>query len=149
MTRALLHVLIGISLTAAGTVAGAGEIYRWVDQDGRVHYSQTPPAGRSAQEVIPQPGTRGASFASEGIQAFNAERDHQRSEHQQQQELAAAKAAQEQKSCKLARQNLDTLDARTARRIFTEQPDGSMARLTEEQFQATRQEVLAVIEANC
>ncbi len=37
----------------AGLAAEAGQVYKWVDEDGNVHYSdQAPPEGQEAEELI-------------------------------------------------------------------------------------------------
>ncbi len=46
--RALLVALIVAGFLPA---AAAQQMYRWVDKDGRVHYSQTPPAPSDAKQV--------------------------------------------------------------------------------------------------
>ena len=38
----LIHVLLAFPLLLAGT-ANAGEMFRWVDADGKVHYTDAPP----------------------------------------------------------------------------------------------------------
>jgi len=52
----MLRVLIvGLLLTfAAGASA---QLYRWVDQDGKVRYSDTPPVGVKATTLKPPPGS--------------------------------------------------------------------------------------------
>ena len=44
-----MRVLIGLCLLAA--MAASAEIYRWTDSDGRIHYSDKPPADRKVQQV--------------------------------------------------------------------------------------------------
>ena len=44
-------VLIGFIIAfASAPAAGADKVYRWVDQDGKVHYSQTAPATAPTSE---------------------------------------------------------------------------------------------------
>jgi hypothetical protein len=52
----MLRVLVvGLMLVAA---AGASaQLYRWVDKDGKVRYSDTPPAGVKATTLRPPPGS--------------------------------------------------------------------------------------------
>lgn len=44
------HSLLLLALVCAGSVL-AQSTYRWVDQDGRVHYGDRPPAAKAAKEV--------------------------------------------------------------------------------------------------
>jgi predicted secreted Zn-dependent protease len=44
-------------LAAAASLAAAGEVHRWKDADGRVHYGDKPPAGVAAKPVaVPSAG---------------------------------------------------------------------------------------------
>jgi hypothetical protein len=66
----------------AATPCLAGEAYKWVDEQGQVHYSDTPPAG-TAYEIVPGPphppvtprsATPSASVAPEPAPAREAQR---------------------------------------------------------------------------
>jgi len=50
MTRALLIAL----LFAACGAAGAQSIYRWVDAQGKIHYTSEPPPGTRKEQVRPR-----------------------------------------------------------------------------------------------
>ena len=51
-----MSIKIAIALlTLAPAIAHAGEIHRWVDDDGRVHYGDRPPATRQAETVVVTP----------------------------------------------------------------------------------------------
>lgn len=54
-------LLIGLVLVLGLT---AGAIYKWVDQEGKVHYSDQPPPGQSAQVVKVEPGPTAAQQAA-------------------------------------------------------------------------------------
>jgi len=43
-------VAVAVALAGAATAAGA-QTYRWIDQNGRVHYSDTPPPPQAARQV--------------------------------------------------------------------------------------------------
>jgi hypothetical protein len=52
----------GVLLIAAALAAAAAgaHVYKWVDEKGVTHYSETPPQGRRAEEVkVPEPPQRG------------------------------------------------------------------------------------------
>jgi Domain of unknown function (DUF4124) len=59
--------LLALMLIAAAGTPNAGELYRWVDQDGRVHYTDQPPPpqARSAQRkrLGDRPGEGPVPFA--------------------------------------------------------------------------------------
>ncbi len=50
--RARLAIAVALGVVAiASTHAGAQQMYRWVDKDGRVHYTQNPPPRNAAKSV--------------------------------------------------------------------------------------------------
>ncbi len=56
-------LLVGLLLAAASSHASAGELYRWVTEDGRVEIGPVPPAGASA--VPWRPGQDAAAKPAE------------------------------------------------------------------------------------
>jgi hypothetical protein len=61
---------MALSALAAATVVTAQErkAYRYVDEQGRVVYSQTPPAGKSAKQVDIAPAYRGSGGNTSPLQ---------------------------------------------------------------------------------
>ena len=143
-SRSLFSLLVLLA-----SAAHAAEIYRWTDDQGRVHYSQTPPADAQAERLEPAQGTRGATLATKGMTQFNElraeQRDAKQKAHRAERETAARQAA----ACAAAQRRLAALEARTARRLAIKQEDGSLARASEEQFQALRAEAQQVIDQSC
>ncbi|MCK0508235.1 DUF4124 domain-containing protein [Aromatoleum anaerobium] len=120
--------LFVISLLVA-LPAGA-EIYQWRDAQGRVHYSDTPPAGENATRLRPavapavQPGkdvatgTAAAGSAEAAKPETLAERDLAFRQRRAEAAEAAAKAEQErqqsaerQRDCEQARNQLVALES--------------------------------------
>lgn len=88
MRRLCLFSVLAALTVAAVSTAGA-QVYRWVDERGRVTYSSTPPPpGRSGREVRIAPGptreqTEAARQRTESVQELNrrfAEERRRRSE---------------------------------------------------------------------
>lgn len=52
----MLRVLV-CALLLVFAAGAAAQLYRWVDKDGRVRYSDTPPAGVKATTIKPPPGS--------------------------------------------------------------------------------------------
>lgn len=53
--RAWISVIAALGIYAIQSWdAGAQQLYRWVDKDGRVHYTQTPPPRGAAKSVQPR-----------------------------------------------------------------------------------------------
>jgi glutaredoxin len=50
MRRLLLCLLLQVSIFGAGTVSGA-QVYRWVDGDGTIHFSDKPPSEQRARDL--------------------------------------------------------------------------------------------------
>lgn len=63
MRRSLLSV-VAFLLAALFAASAAAQAYRWVDKDGKVHYSQTPPPPAEARDV--QKRTAGGSTVDAG-----------------------------------------------------------------------------------
>ena len=52
----MLRVLV-VGLMLAAAASASAQLYRWVDQDGKVRYSDTPPTGVKATTLRPPPGS--------------------------------------------------------------------------------------------
>ncbi|HET7922893.1 MAG TPA: DUF4124 domain-containing protein [Gammaproteobacteria bacterium] len=94
----------GLLLTAA---VHADTVYRWVDKDGHVHYSQTPPANSKAAakavEVVPPPPDPTTVARMQDMQqaVHDKKEAHQALANRAQQE--ADKKAKQEKACAAAR----------------------------------------------
>lgn len=124
MLRALLlGVLLAVSATAAA------QLYRWVDKDGRVHYTATPPpAGATKSRTLETPAAPPAPPAASGEGAAAgaaskgpltpAEQEAAFRKRQQEAQKAAEKAALERQqeetrvaNCQRAREALATFES--------------------------------------
>ena len=71
MTRFLFLVLVAVLCAPA---AQAAKIYKWVDENGRVHFGEKPPKGQASEEIrikvqaVPavQPAVAAGSAAAQG-----------------------------------------------------------------------------------
>ncbi|WP_444899575.1 DUF4124 domain-containing protein [Microbulbifer sp. VAAC004] len=112
--KQLRGILVGSLLLAAHT--SAGELYRWVDADGRVHFSDRPPAEGKAQDISGQLGpinTAKATRVQRSLITSSAtapEREYQQRQQQEQQ----ARQQEQQRICTKARQRLRSLNGRVA-----------------------------------
>ncbi len=50
-------LLLALALAATATAAGAGTLYKWVDSQGKVHYTDTPPPASAKQKQEKKVGT--------------------------------------------------------------------------------------------
>jgi hypothetical protein len=109
--RALRRVSAAIALAVlAAAVAAQAQVYRWVDEQGKVHYGERPPSGAKAKPVEDKlaapPGSPAPKAASDASQQ---ERDFQRRRMERDQ-----KEAREQKAAEKARQQCERERTRLA-----------------------------------
>lgn len=113
------YFLILALLTSATSFAG---LNKWVDENGKVHYSdQPPPSGVQAETLRPAPAPATDNASGSTVPAAPktiAEREAEFRKAQQAKKEAADKAAKEQAiaetdkaNCTAAQQNLRTLQA--------------------------------------
>ncbi|MGH8481411.1 MAG: DUF4124 domain-containing protein [Nevskiaceae bacterium] len=135
-------------LLAALPLAAGAEVYRWVDEKGQVHYTQTPPPGKDAEAVAPPRPPADApnqDALNKSLEADKAAEPGRRTEA----DRAAQAQDQLEQQCRQAREQLAYMDAKTARRLGTTDEQGNVSRVTEEQFQERRAELQRVISERC
>lgn len=125
-SKPLLLLLLALPVLAQATV------YRWVDAAGQVHYSQTPPpdVGAEPQSIRTVPASPSAPAAT---------RPEAKAPSSAKPAPAEVDLEARAKRCREAKERITYLEEKTARRLGIEQPDGSLARMTEEEFQARLQ----------
>jgi hypothetical protein len=125
------------------------QTYKWVDEKGQLHYTQTPPVNRKYDVIgsLPPPSTSNSNQEDLNKSLERDIKDRPKLEE------AAAKAEQEkakrQETCKKAMEQLAYLESRTARRLSTTDAEGNYSRMTEEQFQERRAAEQKKISQNC
>jgi hypothetical protein len=136
---ALLVLALALALPAQA------QLYKWVDSNGRVQYSDRPPgAGKKAEQVSnANVGSIGSQSTSAGakspsdLEADFRKRQADKAEADKKQQQAAAEQKQKSESCEAARRNLAALQSgqRMARYDEKGEPsfmdDASRARETE------------------
>jgi Domain of unknown function (DUF4124) len=93
-------------------------VYRWVDEQGKVHYGERPPSGATAKAVDDKLATPpGAPAPKAASDASQQERDFQRRRLEREQRAAREQKAAEKakRDCERERSRLAQL--RTARRV--------------------------------
>ncbi|CAN5897544.1 DUF4124 domain-containing protein [soil metagenome] len=142
----LLWVTLGVALASPGLLA---EVYKWVDDQGQVQYSQSPPPGRPAQTIKPPPKVDSKSARETLEQQL---KDAEIRSDKQQEQAEADQKTQEQgderkAACEAARERLTKLEGKP--RILQYAEDGSSKRLTEEERQTAIAEARKKIEKYC
>jgi hypothetical protein len=131
------------------------DIYKWTDDSGEVHYTQTPPPGGIAAQNIqgaPPPADSEETIhhnqqkLQQQLDAFEerrAERQEQETIQEQRKELAKI----DEKNCISAQANLAKLQQGGIKRYLT--PDGEVIRLTDEDRQRRISEAQQQVEKYC
>lgn len=134
----LLVALLGLAVISP---AQAVSLYKWVDENGHVHYSQTPPDKSAAKsEQIQVKDTN--PYQTEQDKAAARKSDENKPTTT---DAAAQVVETRKKNCEIARQNLQTFQ--NSDRV--QQPDGTVITLSEEMRASKIKEAQAMINAYC
>jgi len=110
------YLLVVLISYAGGSEA---QIYRWIDENGTTHFSDSPPPGDSAEEVElrDQPSEQAVQEAQEDLarrlqyqRADSEERRETQAAQEQGREEAERQEAERQVQCANARQQLEVLE---------------------------------------
>ncbi|MGA7979397.1 MAG: DUF4124 domain-containing protein [Chromatiaceae bacterium] len=128
------------------------DMYRWVDENGRTVYSQSPPPDGQAVKLkaAPPPPPAEVSAAQKRLQrqietSFDDREERKRAAEEQAKKDEAAKRLAE--NCAAARKNLETLQNLGPRMIRTS--DGEYRRLSEEEVAAEIRKTEEQIAKHC
>ena len=145
MKKHLINARIFPLLTLLGLLAWvpaeAVSLYKWVDESGRVHYSQTPPDSSSTQSE---------QLQMKDNNPYQSETEKKAAEEKKETKPATSDAGAKivetrNKNCEIARKNLDTF--KNSDRVI--QPDGKMLILSDEMRATKIKESQALIDAYC
>lgn len=151
-----MRVLTGVIISAAVALCGIAQadVYRWLDNQGGIHYTESPPPAGNRD--------RGTRIHTYGAPSGGQEQGHQRAQAIQNQlkEIATQreKANSERNkqetektrrttNCQAARDNLAKLQIRTNRRLIDK--EGNVTTLTEEERLKRMETARKQIEENC
>jgi hypothetical protein len=128
--QALFLIVAGVVAAAAG----AEDMYKWVDDQGQLHFGSRPPAGVKAQKMAPS-AAEPAVAAPTPAWRQELEQSNLRHLHEQQQKEQDAKAQQQRaRRCLAARQEFDILNK--GRPIYRVDSQGEREYMSDEQRQA-------------
>ena len=124
------------------SLAWAEKIYKWVDENGQIHYSSQKPPNQAVETVkvrkgpkVPPPAAAAPDAEAEvpTVAEQLAEQDAQDAadEAAAREQLAAADRVNRRKQCELARQNLAALNATV--RVTRKNAQGEVVRMTDEE----------------
>ena len=140
--KRLIIALALITLSASAF----GKIYKWVDENGKVHYSDSPPPGDTAKQVElpPQPSEESLQRGREEIaRRIQNQRDDSAARRQAKEEQREARDEQERKAaertvrCAYAQDQLRVLQTQAP--VYRENEDGERV-FADDEFRAAEQE---------
>lgn len=144
MRRMILACSVLLALSAN---ANAGQIYKWEDAQGNVHFGSQPPEGQDSTQVNPNISQPKISPApSKTVADDGAEDEEQKAIDDKVKKDVAKQEAERKKYCESARNNLAQL--KNNPRVLVEE-NGQVKRLTEEERQSRIAESEKAIETTC
>lgn len=150
MKPCILAALIALSPLAA---PAAAQYYKWVDEHGVTHYSQTPPPDHSFAKLRPAPPPpTDPAQARQKIRALQERLDAEqnaRSQKTEEEKAAAEAQARRDAFCKQAREQLKLYTNHPGPRLLVSNSDGSRRRLTEQERQARLKKTQDAINQHC
>ena len=132
--------------------ANASEIYKWTDDDGNVHYTDTP-VGESSQLVnIQSRPTNSKQVAQQTAsvqtqQQTSAERKEARADAETERLQVAAKSQDRAEKCEMYKQRLTRFVQ--SRRLYKEDENGERVYLDDEETQAAREKTQQQVQEFC
>ncbi|MDX1459837.1 MAG: DUF4124 domain-containing protein [Xanthomonadales bacterium] len=158
--RPLIIALIALVLTAPA--AASGQIYRWVDDNGTVHFSHIVPDGVNAVPVGVRPNTvdtvssaprsqanpPATAETPEGSEASEmTPAEQRRARWAEQRQEQAEERARRQRECALMRRQKEFLEP--SPRVMIEDDEGNVTRLPDEERLAGLREANAFLAEHC
>lgn len=125
-----LGLLLSASVVLATTTVTAQQVYKWKDDKGTLHYTQTPPPARYAQSlnIKERPAPVSASNGKNAVPVENSTSNPDNKTTPASKPAPVARLSAE--SCKAMQDNLALLQ--TGRRLYEKDAGGERAYMTEE-----------------
>ncbi|MDP2809404.1 MAG: DUF4124 domain-containing protein [Rhodocyclaceae bacterium] len=147
--RSDLRALAACLAIFAGPAA-AGEVYRWVDEQGKTHFSDTPPIQRKAEkiEIRPvMPSSPAAATQGRGWQQQIEESNLRRNQQEKQEKAAEHGKQQAEQKCLAARRSLDTLNR--GRPLYRVDKNGERVYIEDDQRQIEISAARRTVDTEC
>ena len=144
LTAVILNLALLISVSEANA-----KMYKWVDNEGNTHYTQSPPPGDIQAEVLKPPSKIDTESAQAQIEQRLKEAEKLRESRLKEnefQEIEKKNEAIREENCKRARQRLNTY---SRPRGLIQQEDGSRTRVDEETRQSELVKSQSMVEEYC
>jgi len=141
MKRQLGAAALILTLAASG-IAFSGDIYKWVDEDGHVHYGDKPVGAQSERMSIRSTSTDPARIAAQAQARAAARMEAREAEataaaEEPSEESLRAMALERRETCEKARADMQRMVS--ARHLYREDDSGERVYLDEAEMQAARE----------
>lgn len=152
MSRYALILFTAAVLAATGA-AVAGEIYKWTDENGTVHYVDRPTGDPSEERVAVLSSRTDSGSVKASVEARRervAARDEAKAQRAENEKVAAQEKADQEKreaDCKMYRARLENF--LQSPRLYREDDSGERVYLDDEQILAARSKVQDQIQKTC
>jgi len=148
----LLSYICLIALCTLTPPLVTADIYKWVDGEGKINYSQTPPPPGIASEIIRQAHAPAVAPASPQtpeikLQEWNEEQQKDREIDAAKRELKKENAEIRRLNCTAANRNLEILEQKSQHRYMNSK--GELLRPTDQERQQLIDEARKQIKENC
>jgi hypothetical protein len=140
--------ILVVACALAASTAAFGQLYKWVDKDGRVTYSDQPPPSVQSKQLNLSTGQPTAPARS----ALDRDKDLEKSRAEAKDKAKAAadaerKAELDRENCNRARAYLRTVEA--GGRIATVDAKGEPILLDDQQIEAERAKAQKAVDEAC
>lgn len=148
MTR--YTVITGFMLYCLAVSVHAGGVYKWVDQEGNVHFGDQPTGDNAAQITHPKTQVPADTAYQERLQRQKQYLDARLAEREQAKQKAVdakAQKAERQAQCQKGKEQLAYLEAHT--RLYASLPNGEQRYLSDAERDAELAKVRQQVEEHC
>ncbi len=148
--RIWLATIVFATSLAGAWPAQAAKLYKWVDDQGNITYSEKKPPDVQAETIRLRSATLDAGGAQEKLDALNERAEEQQKDREFADNAATATAERNERmasNCKIARENMRILQ--TTSRIQDKDSNGEPYFLDEAGIQAKMKATQAQIDSNC
>jgi len=149
----VLSVFLAMLASSIWTTATADEIYRWVDEDGVVHFGDDAEGRPDAERIEIEPendnglGKAASSSFDSSVDKQTSLAQQRRDERAAQRELAAEKQKQAASQCEAARAQVAQLEP--SPRVLVTDESGNVSRLDDNRRLELLAEAKTYIAENC
>ncbi|TQV71208.1 DUF4124 domain-containing protein [Exilibacterium tricleocarpae] len=150
LTTIIINLALTVMLAGLGiATASAGEVYRWVDDDGGINYTAHPPKNRPSEKVMKfkKRGKTASTPAGDSASATAPAQPRQPAAGDPLTARAEPTKNRDPERCNIARKNLETL--RQNARVRIKEAEGEFRYLTPEEHSERIKESQQAIDESC